>query len=84
MKNNNVQTKEAQQEIINKPIGLLKKEFIEKIVKDINDSELPLLVVSYILRDILRDVNNTMNQQDNAELSQYQAQLKSLEEKQTN
>lgn len=72
------------QEIINKPMGLLKKEFIEKIVKDINDSELPLLVVSYILRDILHDVNNTMNQQDNAELSQYQAQLKSLEEEQAN
>lgn len=76
MKDNNVQTKEAQQAKIQKPIGLLRQEFVNNIVQTINESELPLLVIEYIFKDIMQDINNTIKQQDNAELAQYQELIK--------
>ncbi|MBR2589861.1 MAG: hypothetical protein IKE65_02955 [Clostridia bacterium] len=64
-----------------KPLGLLRQEFTEKIVKSINESELPLLVVEYILRDIMQELNNTLRQQDVAEMNQYKQQVAKTSEK---
>jgi len=66
------------EQTVEKPLGLLKQEFIEGVVQQINNSQLPLLVVEYILKDILQELNQTIIQQDSAEISKYEAELATL------
>lgn len=65
---------------ITKPLGLIRRELQDNIVKDINESGVPLSLVAYILRDILEQVNATVIQQDNAEISEYEAKLAALKD----
>ena len=58
-----------------KPMSVVKQEFIEQIVSDINNCKLPLFVVEYILRDILNTVKSTAQQQFEVEKAQYEQQL---------
>ena len=51
-------------EILQKPLGLVRKELQEKIVNAINESGLPLSMSAYILKDILDTVNATVAQQN--------------------
>ena len=62
-------------EILQKPLGLVRKELQEKIVNAINESGLPLSMSAYILKDILDTVNATVVQQDSAEIAEYEAKL---------
>lgn len=63
-----------------KPLGLVRKEMQENIVKAINESGLPLSIVSYILKDMLNEINIAVAQQESAEISQYEAELATLKE----
>lgn len=56
---------------IARPISLLKEDFINGVVTLINDSEMPLLVVEYILRDVLNEVHLTVMKQADAEKAEY-------------
>ena len=56
---------------IARPMSLLKEDFINGVVALINDSEMPLLVVEYILRDVLNEVHLTVMKQADAEKAEY-------------
>lgn len=40
---------------------IIKKDFTEEIIKNINNSQLPIFVVEYILRDILNNIRVASN-----------------------
>ena len=62
-------------EKVTKPLSMVKQEFIEQVVNDINNCALPLFVVEYILQDILNTVKSTVRQQAEMEKAQYEQQL---------
>ena len=64
-------------EQITKPITVVRQEFIEKMVNEINTCGLPLFVVEPILKDLLNEVNATVKQQYEMEKAQYELALAS-------
>lgn len=62
-------------EKVTKPMSMVKQEFIEQIINDINNCKLPLFVIEYILQDILNTVRSTAQQQTELERAQYEQQL---------
>ena len=59
---------------INKPILLRREEFTNNIIRLINDSELPVFIVEYILKDIL----TVTQQQFESEKATYEKQINEL------
>lgn len=59
-----------------KPMSLLRKEFISNMVTLINESGLPLFVVEPILKDLYETVHNEAERLYQAEKTQYEALLK--------
>ena len=55
----------------NKPMILLWKEFHERILKDINESQLPSFFVESVLQDILRQVQTAVKIDYESALSYY-------------
>ena len=47
-------------EQVTKPLSMVKQEFVEQIVSDINNCKLPLFVIEYILQDILNTVKSSV------------------------
>lgn len=64
-----------------KPMSVVRQEFIEKLVDDINNCQLPLFVVEPILQDILNTVKATAQKQYEAEKAQYEELLKKQKDK---
>ena len=62
-------------EQVTKPLSMVKQEFIEQIVSDINNCKLPLFVIEYILQDILNTVKSRVREQSEIEKAQYEQQL---------
>ena len=60
-----------------KPIALVRQEFIENLVKLINESGLPLMVIQPILKDMLEDVSRGMQREYEQAKASY---TKALEE----
>lgn len=60
-----------------KPMTIIKKEFTEKIIKNINNSQLPIFVVEYILRDILNDIRVASQRQLEIDLENYKKNMHS-------
>ena len=56
---------------IEKPIMMIRQEFIDKLVEDINTCDLPLFVIEPILKDIYMDVKNTLQKQYENEMYLY-------------
>ena len=67
-----------------KPISVAKTEFAKNIAQAINESGLPLFISSYILRDILTEVQQQAIQQEKIEEEEYKKNLKELENKNEN
>lgn len=67
-------------ETITKPISVIRQEFIEKLVDDINNCQLPLFVIEPILQDMLNTVKSTAQKQYEVEKAQYEMQLKKQQE----
>lgn len=63
---------------INKPILLRREEFTNNIIRLINDSELPVFIVEYILKDILTEVHSVTQQQFESEKVTYEKQINEL------
>ena len=63
-------------ENIMKPMSVVKYEFTEQLIDDINNCKLPLFVVEYILQDVLDTVKTAAKQQYEMEKKQYEQQLK--------
>lgn len=59
-----------------KPMSLLRKEFISNMVTLINESGLPLFVVEPILKDLHGTVQNEAERLYQIEKTQYEALLK--------
>lgn len=66
--------KKENKEII-KPTLVARQEFIDKLIRLINESGLPLIVVHPILEGIVKDVANLLQQQYEQERTQYESEL---------
>ena len=62
-------------EKIAKPMSVVRQEFVEQLVNDINNCSLPLFVVEPILQDLLNMVKAAAQKQYEAEKAQYEQQL---------
>ena len=62
-----------------KPMSVIRQEFTEQLVSDINNCKLPLFVIEYILQDVLNTVKATAKQQCELEKMQYEQLLKQNE-----
>lgn len=67
-------------EQITKPITVVRQEFIENIVNEINTCGLPLFVVEPILKDLLNEVSIAAKRQYETEKAQYEQALASQNE----
>jgi hypothetical protein len=68
-------------ETIQKPITVIRQEFIEKLVNEVENCQLPLFVIEPILQDLLNMVKVASQKQYEAEKAQYEEQL--LKQKET-
>ena len=59
-----------------KPMSVIRQEFTEQLVNDINNCKLPLFVIEYILQDVLDTVKTAAKQQCEMEKTQYEQLLK--------
>ena len=64
-------------ENIKKPITVVRQEFIEKMVSEINTCGLPLWAIEPILEDLLRLVKAESKRQYETEKAQYEQALAS-------
>lgn len=60
---------------MNKPMSVLKQELVEQLVEDINNCQLPLFVIEYVLQDVLNTVKSAAQEQCKLEKVQYELQL---------
>lgn len=63
-------------EAIVKPISVVRQEFIEQLIDDVNNCQLPMFVIEPILEDLLKMVRTAAQEQYKTEKAQYEAQLK--------
>ena len=52
---------------INKPISVAKEDFATALIKLCNESQVPLFVIEYTLKDLLQEVHTLAKQQYEAE-----------------
>lgn len=62
-------------EKIIKPISVVRQEFIDRLVDDVNNCDLPLFVIEPILQDMLASVRAAVQQQYEEEKAQYEKRL---------
>lgn len=60
---------------IEKPMSVIRQEFAEKLVNDINNVQLPLFVIEPILQNALDAVRAAAQKQYETERAQYEQQL---------
>lgn len=63
-----------------KPMSVIRQEFTEQLVSNINNCKLPLFVIEYILQDVLETVKTAAKQQCEMEKIQYEELLKKNQE----
>ena len=61
---------------MNKPITLVRDEFIKNIVESCNDSGLPFFVIEDVLKSLVQEIHTASLQQLEADKKQYEAQNK--------
>jgi hypothetical protein len=71
-------------ETIRKPLSVIRQEFIERLVEDVNNCPLPLFVIEPILQDVLNTVKAAAQQQYETEKKQYEQQLQAQTETSSN
>ena len=65
---------------IKKPLTVAREEFLEGLVKFINESEIPAFVAESILKEITAEVHSAMQEQYKADKKAYEEALASQEE----
>ena len=65
---------------IGKPITLIRQEFVDTLVEEINNCQLPMFVIEPILQDLLDQVKVMVQKQYEADKARYEAQLNAVEE----
>ena len=63
-----------------KPITLIRQEFVDTLVDEINNCQLPMFVIEPIIQDLLDQVRVAAQKQYEADKIQYEAQLSKVEE----
>jgi len=63
-----------------KPVTLIRQEFVDTLVEEINNCQLPMFVIEPILQDLLDQVKVMVQKQYEADKAQYEAQLSKVEE----
>ena len=63
-----------------KPITLIRQEFVDTLVDEINNCQLPMFVIEPILQDLLDQVKVMVQKQYEADKAQYEAQLNNNKE----
>lgn len=63
-----------------KPVTLIRQEFVDTLVEEINNCPLPMFVIEPILQDLLDQVRTSAQKQYEADKKQYEEQLKEIEE----
>ena len=63
-----------------KPITLIRQEFVDTLVEEINNCQLPMFVIEPILQDLLDQVRTAAQKQYESDKAQYEAQLNDVEE----
>lgn len=58
-----------------KPVSMLRDELVQKLVDDVNDSGLPLVLTEYIVRDLYEEVRAAAMKQYEKDKEDYQAAL---------
>lgn len=69
---------------LSKPITIVRQEFIDKMIQDVNDCQLPLFVIESILQDVLALVKTAAQKQYESDKIQYEQQLQLLKQNQAN
>lgn len=67
---------EREMNTINKPLSVIKDEFVENLINLINGNGIPLFVTEYILKDILTEISTAVKEQAKMEKAQYEQMLK--------
>lgn len=60
---------------MNKPITLMRQEFIENVVKTVNESKLPLIIIEPVMRNLLNEIQKSLKQQIEADRTEYERYL---------
>lgn len=68
-------------EKIEKPITVIRQEFIDAISNAINNSNLPLFVVEPILRDVYLEVKSLSQKQYEIEKAEYEKTIQEVQTK---
>lgn len=68
-------------ERIEKPITIVRQEFIDSIYTSINNCNLPLFVIEPILRDVYLEVKSLSQKQYEAEKAEYEQRILELNKK---
>lgn len=63
-----------------KPLSVARQEFIDGLVRLINESGLPAFVMEPVMRDFVGAMQQDIMRQFNAENAQYKSELKKAEE----
>ena len=63
-----------------KPVTLIRQEFVDTLVEEINNCQLPMFVIEPILQDLLDQVRTAAQKQYEADKKQYEEQLKEVQE----
>jgi hypothetical protein len=61
---------------IQKPITIIRQEFIDAISNDINNCNLPLFVIEPILRDVYLEIKTLSQKQYEMDKEEYEGKLK--------
>ena len=63
-----------------KPVTLIRQEFVDTLVEEINNCQLPMFVIEPILQDLLDQVRTVAQKQYESDKKQYEEQLKEVQE----
>ena len=64
----------------NKPITMIRDEFIQSLVALCNDSGLPFFIIEDVLKTMLQEVHSASLQQLEEDKKRYEAQNKKIDE----
>ena len=67
-----------------KPMSVVRKEFIGQLLDDVNNCQLPLFVIEYVLQDVLNMVKSAAQEQCELEMAQYEQLLNKQTETSSN
>lgn len=53
----------------------MRQEFIENVVKTVNESKLPLIIIEPVMRNLLNEIQKSLKQQIEADRTEYERYL---------